>query len=588
MFKKIFSYIKPYKWKLIVAICCVVVESILEMFVPFLMNYIIQNGGGITYEPVTGEVLSINLNYTLLIGGLMIGAALIAFIIGIISSKMTAIVGRGLGAEIRKAEFKKVQEYSFNNLDSFRASSLITRLTNDVTIIQDSFCQSFRATLRAPTMLISSIVLAFIVNPFLGLIFLIIVPILGILLYFVVKKAAPKFVILQKIVDKLNRTTQESIIAIRTIKAYVKEDYEQEKFNNVNDELVKTSTSAFSTIALNMPIMQLMTYCCTICILLFGAYFFTEGLIRDVANITTFLTYINQLLASLNMLSNVLMNVNRASASVRRVYEVLNTDSEIIDNKNSHATINSGDVTFKNVYFKYKSDAENYVLNNINMDIKSGQFVGIIGQTGSSKTTLINVLERFYDITSGEILIDNKPIKDYSLEEIHRKIAISFQNPILFSGTVKENLLRGNKNATDEEIINACKIACCYDFIMNQLPNGFDTIIGQSGTNVSGGQRQRLCLARAILRDPKILILDDSFSALDRITEKTIKENLKNQLHDKTIIVISQKISSIQDADVIYVLNEGKINHYGNHNELMESDEIYRSIFTIQNEGGLR
>ena len=331
-----------------------------------------------------------------------------------------------------------------------------------------------------------------------------------------------------------------------------------------------------------------MTYCCTICILLFGAYFLTEGLIRDVANITTFLTYINQLLASLNMLSNVLMNVNRASASVRRVYEVLNTNSEIVDNKNSHATINSGDVTFKNVYFKYKSDAENYVLNNVNLDIKSGQFVGIIGQTGSSKTTLINVLERFYDITSGEILIDNKPIKDYSLEEIHRKIAISFQNPILFSGTVKENLLRGNKNATDEEIINACKIACCYDFIMNQLPNGFDTVIEQSGTNVSGGQRQRLCLARAILRDPKILILDDSFSALDRITEKTIKENLKNQLNGKTIIVISQKISSIQDADVIYVLNEGKINHFGNHNELMESDEIYRSIFTIQNEGGLR
>ena len=587
MFKRILRYLKPYKIQLIIATVCVVLETILEIIVPFLMNFVIQNGGGITYDASSGEVIAINLGYTIMLGGLMIGCAAVAFVIGIIGAKFTAIAGRGFGAELRKAEFKKIQDYSFNNLDKFRSSSLITRLTNDVTIIQDAFCQSFRPALRAPTLLISSIILAFIVNPYLGVVFLIIVPILAILLILVLKKASPKFVALQKIVDKLNRITQESITAIKTIKAYVKEDYEKEKFKEVNDELVKTSSSAFTTISLNMPIMQFMTYCTIICVLLFGAYFFTEGLIKDIANISTFLTYINQLLATLNMLSNVFMNINRSSASIRRINEVLDTDSEIVDNKESTLKINSGSIEFKNVCFKYKNDAKTNVLDNISLKIDSGEFIGIVGQTGSAKTTLISVLERFYDINSGEILLDGRSIKDYSLKEVHDKIAISFQGPLLFSRTVYENLCWGKENASMDEVIKACKIACCYDFILNQLPNGFDTVIGQSGTTVSGGQRQRLCLARAILKDPKILILDDSFSALDRITEKQIKLNLKNELKDVTKIIISQKISSINDADKIYVMNEGKINHFGTHDELLEIDDIYQSIYQIQSEGGL-
>ncbi len=587
MFKKIFYYLKPYKVQLIIAIICVILEALLEIAVPFLMNYLIQNGGGITYNSTTGEVISIDMNYTYFIGGLMIGCAFVAFIVGIIGSRFTAIAGRGFGAELRKAQFKKIQQFSFNNIDNFRSSSLITRLTNDVTIVQDAFCQSFRMTLRAPTFLIFSIVLAFIVNPYLGVVFLIIMPILAVLLIIVLKKVAPKFVILQKIVDKLNRITQESITAIKTIKAYVKEEYEEEKFKEVNDELVKTSSSAFATISLNMPIMQFMTYCTIISVLLFGAYFFTEGLIKDVANITTFLSYVNQLLATLNMMSSVFMNINRASASIRRINEVLQTKSEIDENVGSLNQIKNGSIEFKNVCFKYKNDAECNVLEKISFKIKSGEFVGIVGQTGSSKTTLVSVLERFYDINSGEILIDNKPIKEYSTKEIHDKIGICFQKPLLFSGTVYENLCWGKEDATMDEIIRACKIACCYDFIKEQLPNGFDTIIGQSGTTVSGGQRARLCLARAILKNPKILILDDSFSALDRITEKKIKNNLKNELQGITKIIISQKISTINDADTIYVMNEGKINHHGTHSELLNIDEIYKSIYEIQTEGGL-
>lgn len=587
MFKKLFKYIKPYKGRLIIAVLCVVIESILEMMIPFLMNFIIQNGGGITYNESTLEIISVNYEYVLTMGGIMIGFALVAFVIGIIGAKLSSIVGRGFAAEIRKAEFKKIQEFSFNNLDDFRASSLITRMTNDVTIIQDSFCASFRPALRAPFQLIVTIILAFIIAPYLASVFLVVLPILGILLFIILRKAAPKFRTLQKIVDRLNRTTQESIIAIRTIKAYVKEDYEESKFKEVNDDLIKTASSAFGTISVNMPVMQLMTYITMVSLLYFGAVLFTKDLIDDIANISTFLTYITLLLASMQMLSNVFLMFNRSSASMRRVIEVIETNSEIVDNSLSKESIESGNIEFKGVCFKYKKEAKEYVLNNINMNIRHGQVVGIVGQTGSAKTTLINVLERFYDINEGQILIDGKDIKDYSLEEIHNKISISFQGPLLFSGTVLDNLRWGNKDATMEEIEKACKIACCYDFIMNQLPNGFDTEIGQSGTNVSGGQRQRLCLARAILKNPKILILDDSFSALDRITEKKIKENIKNELKDMTKIIISQKISAIKDADVIYVLNEGKVNHFGNHDELMKVDDIYRSIYLIQSEGGL-
>ena len=584
MYKQIFHFLKPYKKETILAILFLVLETILEITVPFLMNFILQNNLGINYG---SDNIITNVNYPIVysVGGAMIVCAILAFIFGIFGSKFTAIAGRGLGAELRKNEFKKIQNFSFKNLDNYRVDSLITRLTSDITIIQDWFCQSFRASLRSPTLLIFSLVLAFIISPYLGIIFLVAVPLLATLLIILIKIARPKFSKMQSIIDNLNRVTQESIIAIKTIKSYVKEDYEVEKFQEVNSKLITTSSSAFSTISLNMPSIQLITYATIIALLGFGASFFSKGLIQDVSEISTFLSYIMQLLAALLMLSNVFMLTNRASASLIRVIEVINTNSDIIDG-NSNKEITLGDITFNNVYFKYNEKASKYVLSDINYQIKNGSFVGIFGETGSGKTSFINLIERFYDVSKGELIIDNLNIKDYKINEIHDKIGICFQNPTLFSGSILDNLRWGNKDATMEEIIEACKITCCYDFIINNLSNGFDTQISQDGINISGGQRQRICLARALLKNPKILILDDSFSALDYITETKIKENLR-KLKNITIIIISQKINSIKDADDIVVLKEGRILNHGNHNYLMQNNEIYSNTYRIQNEGVL-
>ena len=584
MYKQIFHFLKPYKKETILAIVFLVLETILEITVPFLMNFILQNNLGINYGP---DNIITNVNYPIVysVGGAMIVCAILAFIFGIVGSKFTAIAGRGLGFELRKNEFKKIQSFSFKNLDNYRVDSLITRLTSDITIIQDWFCQSFRASLRSPTLLIFSLLLAFIISPYLGIIFLIAIPLLAALLIILIKIARPKFSKMQSIVDNLNRVTQESIIAIKTIKSYVKEDYEVEKFQEVNSKLQITSSSAFSTISLNMPSIQLITYATIIALLSFGVSFFSKGLIQDVSEISTFLSYIMQLLSALLMLSNVFMLTNKANASLVRVIEVINTNNDIVDGK-SNKEIESGDIEFNNVYFKYNEKATKYVLSDINYHIKSGSTIGIFGETGSGKTSFINLIERFYDVSEGELLIDNLNIKDYKISEIHDKIGICFQNPTLFSGSILDNLRWGNKDATMEEIIEACKITCCYDFIVNNLSNGFDTQMSQDGINVSGGQRQRICLARALLKKPKILILDDSFSALDYITETKIKENLR-KLKNITIIIISQKINSIKDADDIVVLKEGKILNHGNHNYLIQNNEIYSNTYRIQNEGVL-
>lgn len=584
MYKKIFSYLKPYKKETFLACLFVVLETLLEIVIPFLMNYILQNNGGINYGE---DNIITNVNYKVVyaIGIAMIVSAILAFILGVLGSKYTAIAGRGLGANLRKEQFKKIQNFSFNNLDHFRNDSLITRLTNDITIIQDWFCQSLRATLRSPTLLLFSLILAFIVSPYLGIIFLVAVPFLSLLIILILKYVKPKFISLQKTIDDLNRVTDESIIAIKTVKSYVKEDYEMEKFQNVNSDLIKTSSSAFSAISMNLPAIQFVMYATIIALLTFGASFFEKGLIKDVSEISTFLSYILQLLAVLIMMSNVFILTNRANASIIRVIDVLETQSEIIDG-NDDKKINSGNININKVNFKYNKKSKNYVLENINMNIHNGDFIGIFGQTGSGKTTLINLIERFYDVTDGEIIIDNLNIKNYKLYELHNKIAVCFQNPILFSGTILDNLKWGNKNASIEEIKKVCKIACCDNFINNQLPQGYNTMISQEGTNLSGGQRQRICIARALLKNPKILILDDSFSALDHLTEEALKSNL-NELKSITKIIISQKISAIKDANDIYVLVNGKISHHGSHNELLKQDEIYSNTYNIQNEGNL-
>lgn len=583
MIKTFSKFLKPYRWQFALAVLCIVLECGLEVVLPFLMNAMTKNGiqdnglGGYTMD----------LNYVLIIGSIMIGIAVFAFILGVVGSKFSAIACRGLGYEIRKEEYQKLQKYSFSNVDSFRQSSLITRLTTDVQIISDTLCVSLRPALRAPLVMIFSLTFSLIISPMLSLIFVVSIFILGIMMFTIIKLVKPRFKLIQKLVDNINRVTQESVIAIKTIKAYVKKDYELIKFQAANQELKDTATKTLSINALSMPAGQIANYSTMIAIIYFGGLMtMSVNAAIVVEDIQTFLTYVLQLLATVMMFSNVLMAINRASASLYRVKEVLDTNSEIINKEDSNLKVKDGSIEFKNVDFKYESTSDEFVLKDINFKIKSGEFVGIVGQTGSSKSTLVYLMERYYEANNGEILLADENIKDYSLKEVRDAISISFQSPTLFKGTVIENLKRGNKNATKEEINEACKVADCYDFVVNKLSDGFNTTISQGGTSVSGGQRQRLCIARALIKRPKILILDDSFSALDKITEARVKNNLKSILPNMTKIVISQKISTIQDADKIIVLDNGKISNIGTHEELIEKDPIYRDIYNLQVLGG--
>ena len=583
MIKKFARFMKPYKKEFILAIACIILESSFEVFLPFMQNILLTYGihseDNITY--------TMDINYVLMIGGIMIGISLLAFFLGVFGARFSAISCRGFGYEIRKEEYKKIQEYSFKNLDEFRASSLITRLTNDVQILSDTLCTSLRPALRAPFMLIFSLTFALIISPTLSAVFFVALVFLGVTIFSIVHVVKPRFLKIQKLLDNINRVTQESIIAIKTIKAYYKKDFEIEKFEKANKELTGVARKTLSINAFAMPIGQVANYGTMIAIIYFGGILYMQpGHAIALNDIQTFLTYVLQLLSTIMMLSNVLMAINRSTASFYRINEVIDARSEIIDKSDSKLSIKDGSISFKNVYFKYKADAKEYVLKDINFSIKNGEFVGIIGQTGSAKSTLISLIDRFYEASEGEILISNNDIKDYSLHELREEISISFQSPLLFKGTVLENLKRGNKDATMEEIIKACKIAECYDFITKQLSNGFDTMISQGGTSVSGGQRQRLCIARAIIKNPKILILDDSFSALDKITEAKVKENLKRDLPEITKIVISQKISAIKDADKIIVLDNGTITNIGKHDELLKTDEIYKDIDSLQQIGG--
>ena len=582
----LWKFVKPYKVPFFIAVISIVVENGLEISLPFLMNVMLKNGMN-----KVGNTYTYDAPFVYMIGGIMLAFAVASFFLGLLSAKMTAIAGRGFGYELRKEEYKKIQDFSFANLDQFRINSLITRMTNDVQIVSDTFCQMLRPILRGPFQLVFALAFAFTISVDLSIVFAVVIPLLAIALGTIILLTRPKFYKLQKAIDNVNRTTEESLTAMKLVRANAKKDYEIEKFTKVNNEVKLIGTKGMVLMATNMGIMQFMTYACTVGILLLGGLSVFENWHPSVstadtaANIASFLSYATQTMASLMMISNVFMMFTRSGASIERVKEVFCSESEIKENKESKLSVETGDITFDNVSFKYNNEADEYVLKNINFEIKDGETIGILGETGSSKSTLIYLIERFYDVSEGKILISGHNVKDYTLEELRKKIAISFQSPRLFTGTVKDNLLWGKPDATDEEIEEACKIACCHDFIVNSLSNGYDTMIGQGGGNVSGGQRQRICIARALIRNPKILIMDDSFSALDRITEGQLKENLKTKLPHMTKIIISQKVSAIADADKIIVLNDGKINNIGTGEWLSQNDPIYQDIYSIQKEG---
>ena len=516
-------------------------------------------------------------------GGFMILCALLALLLGIGSARFAAIAGQGLGANLREAEYAKLQEFSFANVDHFQISSLVTRMTGDVTNIQNSISSGMRPACRGPVMLVAATGVAFSINGKLAVVFLIALPVLALCLGTIIVKVRPLYGKMQEAVDLVNRIIQENLTAVRVVKAYVRGKYEIGKFGEVNTNLQTQSERAFRLATTNMACMQFVMYATIISILWFGG-----GMIRvgnmQVGELTGFLSYVLQILNSLMMISNIFLMLTRSLASAKRIAEVLDEEIDITEEKAEDIEVERGEIEFSHVFFKYKKEAKEYVLSDINLHIYPGQTVGIVGQTGSAKTTLVQLIPRLYDATEGEVLIDGRPVNRYPLKNLRDSISMVLQNNTLFSGSLRDNLLWGDKNASQEEIEEACRIAGADEFI-DRLPEGFDTEMGQGGVNVSGGQKQRICIARAVLKKPKVLILDDSTSAVDTATEAGIREQLAEKLPGMTKIIIAQRISSVRHADRIIVLEDGKIMGSGTHEELLSGNEIYREIYESQKEG---
>ena len=570
--KRLLGYMGPYRKDMILGMLLVIIESSFEMVIPVLMSDIIDTG------VVQGDVPAI-----MTTGLQMAACAVLALITGLLYARYAARASYGFGARIREAEYAKVQEYAFANLDHFETSSLITRMTTDVTVLQNAINGGFRPLVRGPSMLVLGIALAFFMSPELSVVFFICTPVLGAVLFLVVRHIAPMYIRLQQAMDHLNNVVQECLTAIRAVKAFVRGEYEEEKFEAVNTELMQVSRSTFRTAVLNLPAFQLTMYAACVLILWLGGTMILNGALT-VGRLTSFLSYVMQVMNSLMMISNVFLLMTRSLASAHRVAQVLDERVALTSPENAVTEIPDGGIRFENVSFKYHPDAAEYALANIDLTIRPGQTVGILGGTGSAKSTLVQLIPRLYDATEGRVLVGGRDVREYDLAALRDAVGIVLQKNVLFSGTVRENLQWGDPTASDETLWAACRAACADEFL-SAMPGGLDADLGQGGVNVSGGQKQRLCIARTLLKKPKILIFDDSTSAVDTATEAKIRAALR-ALPDVTKIIIAQRITSVMGTDQIIVLDDGRIHAVGTHRELLESDAIYQEIYHSQMKGG--
>lgn len=576
MIKKLLKYIKGYRVYSLLAPLTIIGEVMLEVRIPMLMADIVDvgiNGGA-------------GVDYILSKGLQMVLMALASLLCGALSARFASVAGMGFGANIRAALFGKVQDFSFANIDKFSTASLVTRLTTDINTVQNTYMSLIRVCVRSPIMFIMAIIYAIKFSARLSTVFAVVVPVLVVALAIIMTHAFPLFKQMFRRYDDLNATVQEDLIAVRVVKAFVRSDYEKQRFKKSNDALMSASVAAERLVIINNPIMMLCVYICIIAVLWFGGGYVIEGSMQT-GELMGFVTYINQIMMSLMMISMMLVMLVTSKAAVSRIIEVIDEKPDINDDcADPELEVADGSIDMNGVCFKYNINAEKNVLDNIDLHIKSGETVGILGGTGSAKTTLVQLIPRLYDVSSGELLVGGRNVKDYKIKTLRDSVSMVLQSNVLFSGTIADNLRWGDENATQEELENACKIAQAHDFVMS-FPDGYNTDLGQGGVNLSGGQKQRLCIARALLKKPKILILDDSTSAVDTATDAKIRDGFKENLGSVTTIIIAQRVSSISHADKIVVLDDGKINAVGTHEELLQNNEIYREVYTSQQEGSV-
>lgn len=574
LFKEIAKCIGKYKKETVLTPLTVSMEVIIEVIIPFMMANIIDKG-----------IEAKNMRYIAVTGGILAFLTVLSLVFGALAGKYAAVASAGFAKNLRKKMYYKIQDFSFSNIDKFSTSSLVTRLTTDVSNLQNAFQMIIRIAVRSPLMLVFSLIMAAKIGGRLSLVLLCIVPVLAIGLSLIIKNAHPLFVKVFKTYDELNRVTRENLRGIRVVKAFVRENYETKKFNDVSNDIFRLFRKAERILAFNAPIMQFSVYLCTILLSWFGAKIIvtTNQTALTTGQLTGLISYTMQILASLMMVSMIFVMLTLSKASADRIAEVLKEESTLKDCEKPVFEVKDGSISFENVVFGYNET--NPCLKNINLEIKSGETIGIVGGTGSAKSTLVQLIPRLYDVNSGCVKVGGVDVRKYDIKSLREQVSVVLQKNVLFSGTIKENLRWGNKEATDEEMINACKLAQADGFIQT-FPNKYDTYIEQGGANVSGGQKQRLCIARALLKKPKILILDDSTSAVDTATDALIRKAFREEIPDTTKLIIAQRITSVMESDKIIVMENGEINGFGTHDELLKNNVIYREVYESQMKDG--